>query len=256
MVERYRERASEISCLTLPQIEEQLTALRSKPRLQAMVALLIYSGLRRGEALVPEQPGVRRRLVGVLPGSRVGGRATGPAAPVGAPGDGDAVEPGSESAGGVEGRSPGPDGHPGVLEEVLRVAPPGGHAGEEGEQGCAVPADQGLEGGLIAPLDPGHQQLVVWGGGHGALHLVLRCEPARRLTSRDDFPAGGDAGRPGELSRPGLGVWGVHSSKSHSGNLPGVQLAPAASRRDSSAGRSVVTMVRRSSRNALNASPA
>jgi hypothetical protein len=38
MVERYRERASEISCLTLPQIEEQLTVLRSKPRLQAMVA--------------------------------------------------------------------------------------------------------------------------------------------------------------------------------------------------------------------------
>lgn len=50
-VQRYQERASEIRYLTIPQIEEQLHALRFNPRLQTMVAVLIYSGLRREELL-------------------------------------------------------------------------------------------------------------------------------------------------------------------------------------------------------------
>ncbi len=50
-VERYRERAPEIRYLTLAQIDEQLDALRFNPRLQVMVATLIYAGLRREELL-------------------------------------------------------------------------------------------------------------------------------------------------------------------------------------------------------------
>jgi len=50
-VERYRERAGEIRFLTLPQVEEQLHALRFNPHLQTMVAVLIYAGLRREELL-------------------------------------------------------------------------------------------------------------------------------------------------------------------------------------------------------------
>lgn len=50
-VERYRERAPEIRFLTLEQIEAQLVALRFRPALQAMVATLIYAGLRREELL-------------------------------------------------------------------------------------------------------------------------------------------------------------------------------------------------------------
>ncbi|MFA9477742.1 tyrosine-type recombinase/integrase [Phycisphaerales bacterium AB-hyl4] len=50
-VPRYKERAPEIRFLTLPQIDEQLHALRFKPQLQAMVATLIYAGLRREELL-------------------------------------------------------------------------------------------------------------------------------------------------------------------------------------------------------------
>ena len=50
-VEKYRERASEISFLTLPQITEQLEALEDCPQLQTMVAMLIYAGLRREEIL-------------------------------------------------------------------------------------------------------------------------------------------------------------------------------------------------------------
>lgn len=50
-VKRYRERAPEISFLTLPQIDEQLRVLRFKPRMHAMVATLIYAGLRREELL-------------------------------------------------------------------------------------------------------------------------------------------------------------------------------------------------------------
>lgn len=50
-VQRYQERASEIRYLTLPQIEEQIHALRFNPRLQTMVAVLIYAGLRREELL-------------------------------------------------------------------------------------------------------------------------------------------------------------------------------------------------------------
>ena len=50
-VRPYRERAPEIRYLTLPQIDEQLRALRFKPQLQTMVAVLIYAGLRREELL-------------------------------------------------------------------------------------------------------------------------------------------------------------------------------------------------------------
>ena len=50
-VERYREHAPEIRFLTLPQIDEQLAALADRPQIQAMVATLIYAGLRREELL-------------------------------------------------------------------------------------------------------------------------------------------------------------------------------------------------------------
>jgi integrase len=50
-VERYKERASEIRFLTLPQIDEQLQALDKNPQMQVMVATLIYAGLRREELL-------------------------------------------------------------------------------------------------------------------------------------------------------------------------------------------------------------
>jgi integrase len=50
-VERFREPAPDIRYLTLPQIDEQLTTLAHDRRLQTMVALYIYAGLRREEAL-------------------------------------------------------------------------------------------------------------------------------------------------------------------------------------------------------------
>lgn len=50
-VRPYKESAPEIRYLTLPQIDAQLDALRFKPQLQAMVAVLIYAGLRREELL-------------------------------------------------------------------------------------------------------------------------------------------------------------------------------------------------------------
>jgi integrase len=50
-VERFKERAPEIRFLTMQQIEEQLNALRFNPRLQTIVAMYIYAGLRREEAL-------------------------------------------------------------------------------------------------------------------------------------------------------------------------------------------------------------
>ncbi|NLX59274.1 MAG: tyrosine-type recombinase/integrase [Phycisphaerae bacterium] len=50
-VERYKEPAPKIRFLTLKQIDEQLDALAPYPQLQAMVALYIYAGLRREEAL-------------------------------------------------------------------------------------------------------------------------------------------------------------------------------------------------------------
>lgn len=50
-VERYKEKAPQIRFLTLPQINEQLNALENYPTLQAMVAVYIYAGLRREEAL-------------------------------------------------------------------------------------------------------------------------------------------------------------------------------------------------------------
>ncbi|HWB52842.1 MAG TPA: tyrosine-type recombinase/integrase [Tepidisphaeraceae bacterium] len=50
-VERYRERAPEISFLKLEQIEEQLLALENNLQLQVMVAVLIYAGLRREELI-------------------------------------------------------------------------------------------------------------------------------------------------------------------------------------------------------------
>jgi integrase len=48
---RYKERAPEIRYLTLAQIDEQLHGLRFNPKLQTMVAVLIYAGLRREELL-------------------------------------------------------------------------------------------------------------------------------------------------------------------------------------------------------------
>ena len=50
-VERYRERASEISFLELHEIDEQLDRLESGTQLITIVALYIYAGLRREEAL-------------------------------------------------------------------------------------------------------------------------------------------------------------------------------------------------------------
>jgi integrase len=50
-VDRYTERAPEIRFLTLRQVGEQLDALSENLQLQAMVATLIYAGLRREELL-------------------------------------------------------------------------------------------------------------------------------------------------------------------------------------------------------------
>jgi len=50
-VGRYKERAPQIRFLTLEQIDRQLAALADSPQLQAMVAMYIYAGLRREEAL-------------------------------------------------------------------------------------------------------------------------------------------------------------------------------------------------------------
>jgi integrase len=51
MVERRREPAHKIRFLSIGQIDEQLRALEKKPSLKALVATLIYAGLRREEAL-------------------------------------------------------------------------------------------------------------------------------------------------------------------------------------------------------------
>ncbi len=48
-VRPWKEQAPEIRFLTLPRIDEQLAALAYKPQLRAMVATLIYAGLRREE---------------------------------------------------------------------------------------------------------------------------------------------------------------------------------------------------------------
>jgi integrase len=50
-VERYKEHAPEIRFLTLAQVNEQLNTLSEDVQMQAMVAMLIYSGLRREELL-------------------------------------------------------------------------------------------------------------------------------------------------------------------------------------------------------------
>jgi integrase len=50
-VERYKEHAAEIRFLTLKQIDEQLEALQEHPQMRAMVAMLIYAGLRREELI-------------------------------------------------------------------------------------------------------------------------------------------------------------------------------------------------------------
>ncbi len=50
-VERYKEADPVIVYLSLNEIEEQLTALADEPQLQTMVALYIYTGVRREEAL-------------------------------------------------------------------------------------------------------------------------------------------------------------------------------------------------------------
>jgi integrase len=48
---RYKEQAPEIRFLTLKQVDEQLEALAENVQMQAMAAVLIYSGLRREEIL-------------------------------------------------------------------------------------------------------------------------------------------------------------------------------------------------------------
>lgn len=50
-VERFRERAKPIRFLTLSQIDEQLGKLEADPLIRTMVAMYIYAGLRREEAL-------------------------------------------------------------------------------------------------------------------------------------------------------------------------------------------------------------
>jgi integrase len=50
-VERYKEKAQNIRFLSLEKIDEQLQALEGQPQLQVMVAMYIYAGLRREEAL-------------------------------------------------------------------------------------------------------------------------------------------------------------------------------------------------------------
>ncbi len=50
-VKRYRERAPRINFLTLEQIDSQLQALEDTPLIQTLVAVYIYAGLRREEAL-------------------------------------------------------------------------------------------------------------------------------------------------------------------------------------------------------------
>jgi integrase len=50
-VARHKEPAPQIRFLTLEQIDAQLAALKDRPQLQAMVAMYIYAGIRREEAL-------------------------------------------------------------------------------------------------------------------------------------------------------------------------------------------------------------
>ncbi len=50
-VERYRVPAPKIEFMSISEIEAQLDALKEHPQLQAMVAVYIYAGLRREEAL-------------------------------------------------------------------------------------------------------------------------------------------------------------------------------------------------------------
>ena len=56
-VSRYKEHASKIRFLSMVQIDEQLKILADYPQLQNMVAMYIYAGLRREEALwlTPEE---------------------------------------------------------------------------------------------------------------------------------------------------------------------------------------------------------
>jgi len=50
-VSRYREHAPKIRFLTLKQIDEQLQALKENPLLRTLIAVYIYAGIRREEAL-------------------------------------------------------------------------------------------------------------------------------------------------------------------------------------------------------------
>lgn len=50
-VERYREKAPNITFLSLKQIDEQLKALEHDPQLQTIVAMYIFAGIRREEAV-------------------------------------------------------------------------------------------------------------------------------------------------------------------------------------------------------------
>ena len=69
-VRPYKEHASEISYLNMLQIDEQLHALRFNPRLQTMVALLIYAGVRREELLwITKDDIILTPAPGSVPGS-------------------------------------------------------------------------------------------------------------------------------------------------------------------------------------------
>ena len=66
-VERFRERTSIIRFLTLDQVHRQLTLLESHPVMWAMVATLIYAGLRREELLwlTPADVDLNARMIRV-----------------------------------------------------------------------------------------------------------------------------------------------------------------------------------------------
>lgn len=66
-VDRRREPAPVIRYLTLPQVQEQLRILEDHPSLRTMVAVYIYAGLRREEALwlTAEDVDLQRRLLRV-----------------------------------------------------------------------------------------------------------------------------------------------------------------------------------------------
>jgi integrase len=66
-VDRRREPASDIRFLTMEQIDEQLRVLQEQPVIRTMVAVCIYAGLRREEAirLTPKDVDLKERLLRV-----------------------------------------------------------------------------------------------------------------------------------------------------------------------------------------------